>query len=601
MTRPVQGRLTRLNGHNAAGPRVTDVRGRGLRWVQPGYALLLAMLVVAPLLGPGYLLLRDAVSTPRSYLSDAALGLTAAPRATPQDFAIALASHLIDGGIVVKALLVLGLWLGGWGAARLVAAALPSAGPGGQFVAITLAIWNPYVAERLLQGHWSLLIGYGCLPWVAAAMLTLRSDGGTGLPGFFALAFWVAVAGLTPTGLILAATVALACVAVPGAGRPRWLCAATASSVALVAALPWLTASAVGSSLTSHTAANTLGVNAFAPRAEPGLGTLGSLASLGGIWNGEAVPGSRTTLFAMSSAVVLLSVVVTGLPTALRRPAVLPLLALSAVSVVLPAALATGPGLHALGAVIDTVPGLGVLRDGQKWVALAVPGYTLAGAGAVVTLRHRVRPAVTALACCLALLAVLPDLVWGVWGKIRPVQYPPGWAAVATAINRQPGPVAVLPAGTMRRFSWSGPAPVLDPLPRWVRADVLTTGDLAISGVTIPGEGNRARAVQELLLAGPAPSALAPAGLAWLVVESDSAGDMGAAARTLDTLTPVYHDNEFALYRIGGQTAGAAPAQRRAAALAHLAWLAMLMVGAVGAARTGVRRARRDRSDRGAD
>ena len=601
MTRWVQGRLTRLNGHNAAGPRVTDVRGRGLRWLQPGYALLLALLVVAPLLGPGYLLLRDAVSTPRSYLSDAALGLTAAPRATPQDFAIALASHLIDGGIVVKALLVLGLWLGGWGAARLVAAALPSAGLGGQFVAITLAIWNPYVAERLLQGHWSLLVGYGCLPWVAAAMLTLRSEGGTGLSGFFALAFWVAVAGLTPTGLILAATVALACVAVPGAGLPRWLCAATASSVALAAALPWLTASAVGSSLTSHTAANTLGVNAFAPRAEPGLGTLGSLAGLGGIWNGDAVPGSRTTLFAMSSAIVLLSVVVTGLPTALRRPAVVPLLALSAVSVVLPAALATGPGLHVLGAVIDTVPGLGVLRDGQKWVALAVPGYTLAGAGAVVTLRHRVRPAVTALACCLALLLVLPDLAWGVWGKIQPVRYPPGWAAVATAINRQPGLVAVLPAGTMRRFSWSGPAPVLDPLPRWLRADVLTTGDLAISGVTIPGEGNRARAVQELLLAGPAPSALAPAGLAWLVVESDSAGDMGAAARTLDTLTPVYRDNEFALYRIGGQTAGAAPAQRRAAALAHLAWLAMLMVGAVGAVLTGLRRVRRNRSDRGAD
>jgi len=303
----------------------------------------------------------------------------------------------------------------------------------------------------------------------------------------------------------------------------------------------------------------------------------------------------------MSSAIVLLSVVVTGLPPALRRPAVVPLLALSAVSVVLPAALATGPGLHVLGAVIDTVPGLGVLRDGQKWVALAVPGYTLAGAGAVVTLRHWVRPAVTALACCLALLLVLPDLAWGVWGKIQPVQYPPGWAAVATAINRQPGLVAVLPAGTMRRFSWSGPAPVLDPLPRWVRADVLTTGDLAISGVTIPGEGNRARAVQQLLLAGPAPSALAPAGLAWLVVESDSAGDMGAAARTLDTLTPVYRDNEFALYRIGGQTVGATPAQRRAAVLAHLGWLAMLMVGAVGTVLTGVRRVRRNGSDRGAD
>ena len=147
-----------------------------LRWSRPGYALALALLVVAPLLSPGYLLLRDAVSTPRSYLSDTALGLVSAPRATPQDFAIALASHCIDGGLVVKALLVVGLWLAGWGAARLVAQVLPESGAGGQFSAITLAIWNPYVGERLLQGHWSLLLGYGCLPWVATSMLTLRSS-----------------------------------------------------------------------------------------------------------------------------------------------------------------------------------------------------------------------------------------------------------------------------------------------------------------------------------------------------------------------------------------------------------------------------------------
>ena len=315
-----------------------------MRWSVPAYALVLALLVVGPLLGPGYLLLRDAVSTPRSYLTDAALGLTAAPRATPQDFAVALASHLLDGGVVVKALLVSGLWLAGWGAARLAATVLPDAGAPGQFVATTLAIWNPYVAERLLQGHWSLLVGYGCLPWVATAMLTLRSGAATGWFGFFGLCFWIALAGLTPTGQMLAATVALVCVAAPGAGRSRWLCAATALGAALVTALPWLTASAVGATLTARESATVLGVSAFAPRAEPGLGTLGSLASLGGIWNGEAVPYSRTTLFAVSSALVLLAVVVAGLPTAGRRPSAIPLLVLAAVSVVVPAALATGPG-----------------------------------------------------------------------------------------------------------------------------------------------------------------------------------------------------------------------------------------------------------------
>jgi hypothetical protein len=554
-----------------------------VRWIRPGYALVLTLLVIGPLLQPGYLLLRDAVSTPRSYLSDTALGLTSAPRATPQDFAVALASQLVDGGVVVKSLLVLGVWLAGWGAARLVGTALPCAGVAGQFVATTLAIWNPYVAERLLQGHWSLLVGYGCLPWIATAMLTLRTAAGGGWPGFFELAFWIALAGLTPTGLLLAATVALVCVVVPGAGRSRGLCAAVTLCAALVAALPWLVASAMGSSLASHTAASRLGVGAFAPRAEPGLGTLGSLAGLGGIWNGQAVPSSAATLFAVSSAVVLLGVVAVGLPTVARRPVAIPLLVLAVVSVLVPAALATGPGLQVLGAVVDTVPGLGVLRDGQKWVALAVLGYTLAGAGAVVTLRNWLRPAVTAWVCCLALILALPDLAWGVWGKVAPVHYPRGWNAVAAAINSDPRTVAVLPAGTMRLFSWSGPAPVLDPLPRWVRADALTTGDLAISGVVVPGEGNHARAVQGMLLAGSGRSALAAAGVGWLVVESGTAGDMGAAARTLGALPPVYRDDEIALYRIGGDTAGVPAARRTATVIAHVAWLAMLVLGGAGA------------------
>ncbi|MGA8544824.1 MAG: hypothetical protein WB785_06170, partial [Mycobacterium sp.] len=315
-----------------------------MQWFRPGYALALALLVVAPLLRPGYFLLRDAVSTPRSYLSDSALGLMSAPRAVPQDFAVALASHCIDGGLVVKALLVVGLWLAGWGAARLVALVLPEAGAGGQLVAITLAIWNPYVAERLLQGHWSLLLGYGCLPWVATTMLTLRSEDPTSPRGLFGLVFWIALAGLTPTGLILAATVALVCIAAPGAGRARWRCAAVALAAAVLAALPWLAAAALGLSSADRIWAQAPDVTAFAARAEPGLGTLGSLASLGGIWNSEAVPASRTTLFAVVSAVVLLMAVAAGLPALARRRTAVPLIVLAAVAVVVPAVLATGPG-----------------------------------------------------------------------------------------------------------------------------------------------------------------------------------------------------------------------------------------------------------------
>jgi hypothetical protein len=104
--------------------------------------------------------------------------------------------------------------------------------------------------------------------------------------------------------------------------------------------------------------------------------------------------------------------------------------------------------------------------------------------------------------------------------------------------------------------------------------------------------------VLDLLLAGSDPAALAAAGVAWLVVESDTAGDMGTATRTLDRLTPTYRDQRFALYRIGDQSVPGPSARVRATVIAaHLAWLAMLIVGGAGVAgcwAAELRRARRD-------
>jgi hypothetical protein len=530
--------------------------------------------VTVPLFGPGYLLLRDAVSTPRSYFSDAALGLAeAAPRAVPQDFAVALASTALDGGLVVKLLLAAGLWLAGWGAARLASVVLADFGVAGQFVAATVAIWNPYVAERLLQGHWSLLVGYGCLPWVAATMLRLRTSP-SDWTRLCALTFWIALAGLTPTGLMMAATVAVAAVFAPGDGTSRRLCAGVALAATTVASLPWLTAAMVSGSLSGAGQSPAGGVAAFAARAEPGLGTLGSLAGLAGIWNGEAVPASRTTLFAVVATVVLIGIVVLGLPVVVRRPVAVPLLCLAAVAVVVPALMATGPGLAVVEAMIRAMPGLGVLRDGQKWVALAVPGYAIAAAAAVVTLRRYLPAVATAAICCAALIATQPDLAWGVGGKVTAVQYPPGWSAVAAIINDDPRPVAVLPVDSMRRFEWAGAAPVLDPLPRWVRADVLTTGDLSIGGRIVRGEGAHAREVQQLLIDGADRGRLAQAGIGWVVVESHS--------NTTSLALPVaYRDTDITLYRVGGDQRGAAG--RGVVLTAHWLWLAMLVAGAAGA------------------
>jgi hypothetical protein len=125
----------------------------------------------------------------------------------------------------------------------------------------------------------------------------------------------------------------------------------------------------------------------------------------------------------------------------------------------------------------------------------------------------------------------------------------------------------------MRDFAWAGSAPVLDPLPRWVSADVLATGDLLIGGRTVPGEGERARAVLRLLASGADAGEVARAGVGWVVVESSGSTPLA--------LPVAYRDDDLTLYRVGGDHPAAA--HRGVLIAAHLIWLTALVVGAIGA------------------
>ncbi|WP_324194492.1 hypothetical protein [Nocardia blacklockiae] len=596
------------------------------------YSLVLALIVAGPLLGPGYLLLRDAVSTPRSYLTDSALGLgDAAPRAVPQDALLAVLSVVVDGGVAVKTILVAALWAAGWGAAALARRLLGvSLAP--QLVAATVAVWNPYVAERLLQGHWSLLTGYAALPWTILAAQRIRAlrqdfrnsrpDGrgraatrwaryrsretsaansttdmsrarrtdsdaraGFGISAWLMLGGCLAAAGLTPTGALLAGCVALV---VAGARNSVGVLA-----LWCVASAPWLVATALSGA--GAEPSDPAGIAAFAARAEPGLATLGSLAGLGGIWNSDAVPGSRTTLFALVGTILLLIMVASGIRSvaaagdATTRRTRRALLVVAAAAIVLPALGATGWGVHTGEFLVTRIPGAGLLRDTQKYVALAMPAFALcaaAGCRAVAGWGRRWGSAVgtpaTATFFIAALILTLPDLAWGVGGQLRPVHYPPGWQRVATMLQG-PGDVAVLPGGMFRKFPFSGRAPVLDPAPRMLPRDVLQTGELPVRGRTVSGEGSRARDVEQLLLHGGTPGELAAHGVGWVLVERKTPGPLGNSKTTLDQLIPVHTDADLALYRVPDAAdirSQSHAAHRNIAAAAHLLWALLLLAGA---------------------
>ncbi|MFC7957578.1 hypothetical protein [Rhodococcoides kroppenstedtii] len=542
------------------------------------WSVLPATIALGPLLGAllpggGHLLLRDGVTTPRSHLTDSALGLgEGAARAVPQDAVVAVASSVIDGGALVVGILLLALTGAGVGAGVLVARLLDTTAAAPRMVAATVAIWNPYVAERLLQGHWSLLVGYAALPWTVVAAAALRRE--IGPRSVAAIVLCLGIAGLTPTGLLMNALLAVAVVLAPGA--PRRLATGIVLSATALLSPPWSVAALTSG---AGAASDPAGVAAFAARAEPGLGTVGSLAGLGGIWNGDAVPSSRTTWWALVGTALLLVVAAAGVPALWRRrsPVIVAVTGLGLLTVLVAALAATPLGLDVGRWAAESVPGAGLLRDGQKWVALWMPGLVLAAAAGASS-------AVRAGVASLLVVAALPDLAWGVGGALRPVQYPDDWTRVAATIGASERDVAVLPSGTFRVFPFSGDVPVLDPAPRWLAADVLQTGDLPVGGQVVAGEGERAREVEDQLLAGRAPDP--SLGVGWVLIETTSRGEFGRVDEALGALDAVHAGPDLLLYRVPDAVTPP-PADRTAAVATHLLWAGLtLAAGAIVAAGT---------------
>lgn len=617
-------------------------------------------MLLAGVARPGFPLLRDWVATPTPPLSDAALGLgESAARAVPQDVAVVWATRALDAvGLpawpltgLLTAVFCVWLAVAAGALVRRVVTGDRAAGAWLRLPAVVGAVWNPFVVERLLQGHWSLLAGVAAV--VSMPVLLAR-----GRPRVAAACAALAAAGLTPTGWVLAVVAALVALASGGRGSRRTLAAVALAATAVVTALPWALATAftaaggwagAGSGGSGGAVGGgadaAAGVAAFAARAEPGIGTLGSVVALGGIWNSQAVPPSRATWWAAAALVALLLVwalAARGLWRARRDPVVRATVPMALAAWLLVAAAATGPGLAAMEALVTAVPGAGLLRDTQKFVALALPATVLALAFAARALAGgpladgltsdrrsaarsaaraaaRWRPIAAGVLVTAVAVASVPDAPRALWQQLRPVTYGPGWEQVAGIVDGRPGDLLVLPAGSFRSTPlWADGRPVLDPAPRLLDTRVLVPGDLVVAvavavagagagdATAVPGEGDRARRATEALLRGADPRELAELGVRWVLDERTSAGPRGAADETLTATTTRFSDPELTLHELAppdgpgdvdsrwsAVTPPGAPAWARAAVLAaHALWLLTLAGAAVISGRPG-RRSRR--------
>lgn len=562
-----------------AAPAGTTRRSRWLAAVPAAWALVLSLLLLGPALGWGYVLTYDMVWVPQLDLRSDILGLgSALPRAVPSDAVVAVLDGVVPAVLLQKLVLVGALAGAGAGAAALVVERSLAA----RLVAVTIAVWNPFVVERLLIGHWPLLVGYAVLPWLAVA---LRGTGPhsrlpTRVPLLLLLGSLSASAGLATAVVALATGLRR--------GDPRrtlvllgWL---------LVANAPWVVAGLVQpSSATS----DPVGAELFATAGEGLLpGPLAAL-SFGGIWNADVVPTSRTGWAGVVLTTLLVVAAGAGVARLARgRARVTGLAGLVACWVVgygLAVLSWTAPG--ALGWLAGNVPGGGLLRDGSRLLGLTVPLVVVLVAVAVDGLLERLpdRASRVLVGGVLALVPVslMPDAVWGVAGRLDAVSYPAAYDDARDAVSgAPPGDAVSLPFVSYRAPVWNGGRRVLDPLGRYPDRPVVVNDELVVSGTRIAGEDPRAGEVRAALDAGTPEeraAALRAAGVSVAVVEQLEGYPVPALAGTT-TLR-----GDLTVIELGPAPEGAASGARRAAmGTAWAVWL-LLPLAALG---TGLRRRR---------
>lgn len=458
--------------------------------------LLCAIVILGPALKPGYLLFYDMVFVPKLGLTDRTFGTDGSvPRAVPNDLVVALLSQVAPGWLVQK-LILLAIFVGvSAGVAGLMRSRL------GAVAAGVAACWNPYVAERLAIGHWGFLLGYACLPWVATAAAACRDGRRYGRARLATALVIVALTG--STGAVLALVV-VACVFIVSSGRARERATSERVSdlvwifiIAVLANAPWWYPFLV---VAPEASADASGVEAFMARADTPFGVLPSLLTGGGIWNRGVWFSERGTVLIAAAALIGVTAVMVAWVRGRcwkHHPAGEGLTLAAVVGLVMAGLSSVVGGTALVTWIVTSVPGGGLMRDSQKFVALwvlllAVAIGTLSEAVRTMMTRHETgRAASVMLALALAAWPVvtLPSLAGGALGRWEAVDYPQDQLDLAQRVDSLPeGSVAVFPWTLYRRYDWNDNRVVLDPWQRLIQRDVVVNDDLPLSNRVVRGE-----------------------------------------------------------------------------------------------------------------
>lgn len=502
--------------------------------------LLLSLIVMGPLLLPGYILTMDMVFVPHPPLP------SEINASYPFYVALHFLSYVIPGDTLQKLILLTILTLCGIGMHRLLEYELPKLN---RWVIVGASMFytvNPFVYERLMMGQFAVIAGYSLLPFFIVSFhrflhgLDWRQLART--TGWLLAISVISIHSIVPA--IILAVLVWAVALWQHRGTRFWQLSVTRLAIGAVALVVvssyWLVPTMLGLNQASS-AIGAVGESAFRMQ-----GNVFSILRLEGFW-AEGRGLFTTAHIAVTMPIIWQLLVwvgaVTGAVILWRR--------YSPKAVLYIGVIVIGTILAFMG-----LPFLGnAYREPHKFVMLVAIGLTVCAAVGADRLFRVKRLRAVAPAVIAVPLLLSPAMLWGFSGQLTARAYPPEWYALNQKLRSLPDDASIIfvPWHLYQRFSFS-PRIVAHPAATFFDRSVLVSDDPEFGGaqaLTINGTKN---AVTELLRTRPGDVAeqLNRLGIGYVIFADEPGYEDVEFLHHSPGLQQIFHQGRLTLYRVNG-------------------------------------------------
>lgn len=400
----------------------------------------LSLIVLFPLLAPGYILTLDLVFTPHIQW----------PHDLTSTFPVRVIvwglGQLLPGDVIEKLVLFVILFCSGISTHMLVISFkrtiyADTTWQLGAFVAGVFYMINPFTYSRFMAGQWMVLLGYALFPFFIRMLLELMEKPSMKKALMLGVMAAVVMAASIHFSGMIAVTAVVAWLLIAGKRRAAIRYYAVSLATTIVLTCYWWIPALVGKSDLGVAVAgfNDVHFDAFRTTSHGAFGAIGEVLRLQGFWveargfyllPQDWVPAWGLLFMGFWALVVVGAVKFWRIAPLLVR--------LCVICIVIGVILAATPLIQWSSQYVPFAAGY---REPHKFAALVALGYAvLAAFGAMVvaqkTKKQRQRTAVWGVLIVLPII-LTPTMLWGFGGQLQPRHYPIEWYEANELLKRE--------------------------------------------------------------------------------------------------------------------------------------------------------------------